>query len=226
MPAQFLGGRGLNLGLGSGGAVAAGWWVVAGKTCVAAYKPKGAASLAASYINLANPGTYDAAPGVAPTLGADGWVFDDGTQYLDTGIIPVNDQSWSAIVRFYGATTAGQGSLLGCCAAGGGAPYFLIQPNRATNQVLYGNGNFALVSTPLTSGVLAVSGAYGYRNGEVESDVIGVAGGALRALYIGAMNQNGAAAGFGLCKIQAIAIYSDTLTAGEVAAVSAAMAAL
>ena len=34
-----------------------------------AYQPKGAASLAASYFNLANPGTYNAAPGTAPSLG-------------------------------------------------------------------------------------------------------------------------------------------------------------
>ena len=53
-------------------AAAAGWWVVVGKTCIAAYQPKGAASLAASYVNLQQPGTYDAAPGVAPTWAAGG----------------------------------------------------------------------------------------------------------------------------------------------------------
>ena len=51
-----------------GGGTALSWWVVAGKTCVAAYEPLGAASLAASYVNLANPGTYDATPGTTPDV--------------------------------------------------------------------------------------------------------------------------------------------------------------
>jgi hypothetical protein len=57
-----------------GGRRATPWWYVAGQTCVAAYQPIGAPSLAASYVILANPGTYDAAPGVAPTFdAATGW---------------------------------------------------------------------------------------------------------------------------------------------------------
>lgn len=74
-------------------AAAAGWWQVAGQTCAAAYQPIGAASLAASYVNLANPGTYNAAPGVAPTLAAGGWSFDGLTQYLTTGIVPPISQN-------------------------------------------------------------------------------------------------------------------------------------
>jgi len=38
------------------------WWLsggIAAANCVAAYQPKGAASLEASYVNLANPGTYN-----------------------------------------------------------------------------------------------------------------------------------------------------------------------
>lgn len=77
---------------------AADWWVVPGKTCVAAYQPIGAASLAASYVNLANPGTYDAAPGVAPTwASATGWTFNGSTQYLTTGITPPRGPNMVAI---------------------------------------------------------------------------------------------------------------------------------
>ena len=51
----------------SGVAVAtSNWWVVAGRTCVVAYQPKGAATYAASLVNLANPGTYDAVEVDAP----------------------------------------------------------------------------------------------------------------------------------------------------------------
>jgi len=86
------------------------WWVVAGKTCVAAYQPKGAADIAASYVNLASPGTYNAAPGTAPTWDAtSGWIFNGSTQYLTTGVIPTVFNTWTVIVRFSnvsgGATT-------------------------------------------------------------------------------------------------------------------------
>ncbi len=42
------------------------WWLAGGipaENCIAAYQPKGAASYAASKVNLANPGTYDAYEG-------------------------------------------------------------------------------------------------------------------------------------------------------------------
>lgn len=50
-----------------------------GATCVAAYDAIGAASLADSYVNEANPGTFDAAPGVAPT-----WAYGTGGPYTET----------------------------------------------------------------------------------------------------------------------------------------------
>jgi len=85
------------------------WWNLFGAipnaNVVAAYQPKDAANLAASYVNLVTPGTYDAAPGTAPTWDAtSGWIFNGSTQYLTTGITPVIDQSYSAIVRFTDAT--------------------------------------------------------------------------------------------------------------------------
>jgi hypothetical protein len=80
--------------------MANGWWnnngAIAG--CVAAYQPIGAADLAASYVNLFNPGTNNAAPGTAPTWDVtDGWIFG-GTNYLNTGIVPAD--SYSVFVRF------------------------------------------------------------------------------------------------------------------------------
>ena len=65
----------------------ANWWEAGGATgAVAVYQPIGAASLAASYVNLANPGTYDAAPGVAPTWASAGWT-SNGTEYLGYGSV-------------------------------------------------------------------------------------------------------------------------------------------
>jgi hypothetical protein len=66
------------------------WWVVAGKTCMAAYQFKGAASYAAAKVNLANPGTYDCVDGAAyPTWATEtGCTFNGSTQYLITGVAP------------------------------------------------------------------------------------------------------------------------------------------
>ena len=85
-----------------GAAAAAVPWYLAGgaPAPIAAYQPKGAASLAASYVNLANPGTYDAAPGVAPThASATGWTFNGNTQYLTTNVA-TSGSAWSIVLRY------------------------------------------------------------------------------------------------------------------------------
>lgn len=74
----------------AGGAEAAPipWYLAGGVSpanCIAAYQPKGAASYAASLVNLANPGTYDCTEGVAPTWDIAGWSFDGTDDYLITG---------------------------------------------------------------------------------------------------------------------------------------------
>ena len=112
---------GVRRALLSGGQAAAvvPWYLSGGilaANCIAAYQPKGAASLAASYVNLANPGTYDAAPVVAPTWDAvNGWV-GDGTQYLNTGVVPA--ANYSMFVRFSGAP---QNVYKALCGSYGGA---------------------------------------------------------------------------------------------------------
>lgn len=62
------------------------WWLAGGipkENCLMAYKPIGAASYAASLVNLASPGRYDAAEGNAPTFNPTyGWVFSSGKEYL------------------------------------------------------------------------------------------------------------------------------------------------
>lgn len=81
---------------------AADWWDDNGAIsgCVAAYQAKGAASLAASYVNLANPGTYDATvpAGVsAPTWAAStGWGVDS-THRLTTNVVAQG--TWTIICR-------------------------------------------------------------------------------------------------------------------------------
>jgi len=205
------------------------WWLAGGApTPVAVYQPKGAASLAASYVNLANPGTYDAAPGVAPMWAAEtGWTFNGSTQYLDTGYAAANTSNKSLIVRYSGVVASSFGALVGVL-DGPASKGWGMQPWRdGTTNVLYISGGSAKqVSPQLAAGVLAIAGTQAYRNGVADGTAwtyttwtpyhtvyIGMWRGTLNVSYLA-------------CSVQAVAIYETTLTAPQVAAVSAAMAAL
>jgi hypothetical protein len=202
-------------------AAAANWWEVTGQTCVAAYAPRGAASQAASYVNLANPGTYDCTVGAAPTWDAtNGWIFNGSSQYLITGIVP-NSDDWSAFVRFSNAT--GQFGWLLC----GGSSYSImgVSADWLYARCYFNGQNFQLGPATVTSGVLAVAGRNGYYNGASEV-TLGISNNAWRNLYIGARNNDGTAIEYGASRIQAVAIYSTALSAGDVAALTTAMNAL
>ena len=222
-------GWGIEITSPSAAAVAIQWYLsggIAAANCIAAYTPKGAASLAASYDNNAAPGngladgTYDAAPGVAPTWGAaTGWTFDGIAQYLETGVTNVGSGLWSAIVQFSNAQAAGDGALFG-------TGHMYVNPVWFTSGVLYDNGGPGNAQAPvLNAGNLAVAGLYGYRNGAVDTAITGGAFTA-DAIYIGAINYGDTALWFRDGNIQALAIYDTAITAPQVAAVSAAMAAL
>ena len=82
---------------------AGGWWLAGGidpDDCVAAYQPKGAASYAASKVNLANPGTYDLTNGNDPSWSAStGWTFDGVDDHLYETTYEPTDTSFTIIVR-------------------------------------------------------------------------------------------------------------------------------
>lgn len=204
------------------------WWLLGGlvnANAIGIYKPIGAASLAASYVNLANPGTNDAAPGTAPTwAAATGWTFAGASsQYLTTGIVPTNDQTWSMIIRVASMTTDGSFRYpIG--KSDSVTNRFAIGMN--TTQIQYGNGGALTISASVTAGVFAVAGATAYRNGVAESGACGAASGtATLPLYIGARNL-GAPDGPITGNVLAVAIYNTTLTAAQVLAVSNAMGSL
>lgn len=195
---------------------------------MAAYQPVGATSLAASYVNKQNPGTYDAAPGTAPTFApATGWTFNGTTHYLTTGITPANNGTWTFLARWSG-TSGDNRTLLGYYNAGGGA---MLISSMSTTVSTYSGADFpagiASNSPQLTAGVYGFAGKTPYRNGTAESTAIPAGTGSAATILLGALNLNGSSVIQRFVgDIQAIAIYSATLTAGEVATVSAAMAAL
>jgi hypothetical protein len=206
------------------------WWLsggVSAANAVAVYQPKGATSLAASYSNLASPGTYDAAPGVAPSFdAATGWTFDGSTQYLTTGVVPANDQTWSMLIRF--SNRANQSALAAGWTTAAYGRGFGVWLYNAGNY--YDNGNeLYAASGAHNSGVVGIAGNKGYRDGRAEAGTIGGwTGTSLAQIPIGALfvhstgNYSNKYAG----KIQALAIYNTTLSAAQALAISSAMAAL
>ncbi len=219
MPSGFLG-RGIGPTAIARKAATSDWWTVAGQTCVAAYKPIGAADLATSYVNLANPGTYNAAPGTAPGLAAGGWVFD-GTQWLDTRYTPVK-QTVSVLVRF--TRTAGN-YLIGC---GGVGFEFYIQPNTG-GYAYYASGGALGPLGAHASGVLGIAGNKAYIDGVAEAGTIGAGAVEIdRTVHVGDQNTTASASPYYALvgTIAAVAIYGTTLSAADVAALTARMAAL
>lgn len=199
------------------------WWDNNGAIsgCVAAYAAKGAADLAASYINLANPGTYNAVPIVAPTWNAtDGWIFNGSTQYLSTQITSPGI-TWSVLIRFSNFTHTTNKVFFGTYT--GPTVNFLLQ--TGVNGFASYNGGVSASNTPaISSGVLGFAGKQPYRNGVAEASTI-PAGGTAPA---GIVYINGFNAGSQLMAayFQAFAIYNVTLTSGQVATITTAMQAL
>ena len=209
---------------GRGAAAAESWWVVAGKTCVAAYCPKGAASYAASLVNLANPGTYDAAPGVAPTwASATGWTGNGSSMYLTTGgLVPV--ATGTVLLRFSGATS--DGALYGFW--DNAATYQEFGYQRYLGTFYYASGAYIAGTHPTDhAGVIAIADRTCYLNGAPDK-TLGASTLPSCTIYLLARYESGSgmAGFFSAASIQAFAIYSDTLTAVQVSTVSSAMAAL
>ena len=210
-----------------GTAAAANWWEVSGKTCVAAYQAKGAASLAASYVNLANSGTYDAAPGTAPDWAAGtGWTFDaTNSEYLTTGVTP--GQTWSWLVRYADVTNSAAGpQVFGSGIATNDVPYFGVRLSDAFGpgiRICHGE-QFESAGNYL-SGVAGAAATNVFWNGSDIGNVAWRDEGVEQAVIIGAFLIN-APVWFLSGVVIALALYSDTLTAGEMGTVSTAMAAL
>lgn len=210
---------------GGASSAASTWWDNNGAIsgCVAAYAPKGATSLAASYTNLTGNATYNAAPGVAPTWDATGgWTFNGSTQHLTTGVVPVSGATM--IVRFSNAATGTFAAIAGSRTSTGDRRFYVAQ--QSGPAVLYGHGGIYTQSATVTSGVSCVAGQNAYYNGSSLGTIATTPSAAFLAIVIGANNLDGVVTNFFSGKIQALAIYSVALTAGQVATITTAMQAL
>jgi hypothetical protein len=209
---------------------AAPWYLsggIAAENCIAAYAAKGAASQAASYVNLANPGTYDlTAPTAAPTWDADlGWTFNGSTQYLATGITFATTvgPSRTIIIRFDNVTGATGYIAGGWLGAGNG---LIFSPNRASARKYYNGSTLLNVAATSASGVIAVAGNTAYIDGVSDGTITTGNYSQTISIYIGADWQNSGTPPvhtYFAGRIQAVAIYNTALSLAQVEAVTAAM---
>lgn len=189
---------------------------------VAAYLAKGAASYAASKINLAQFGTYDAVDGANP-LGwtSAGWSNDGNLatlKWLNTGIVP--STTWAMMIAYSGTGTADHT----LCGIRNGGNFELWHISGGASY--YANG--ALRSTPLlNSGTLGFAEKSTYRNGVPDTAIGAGAFSSALPIFIGGTN-NGTTLQFPFKgTITAWVIWSSTSGhATWMPAVSAAMAAL
>ena len=204
------------------------WWLqgrIAAADCWAAYQPKGAGGYALSKRNLNGSGNNAADGAAIPTWDVvNGWKFDAASlQYLTTTFVPQNDQSQSVLIQFTNGIDTNY--LFGMLDAAARA--FYVRRKLAAGAVYANGGSRPGVGAAVAAGNLGIAGTEGYRNGADDSLSTGVYTGVpVSACYIGCYNLAGVATGFISVYIQALAIYSVTITVAQVAAVAAAMAAL
>jgi lysophospholipase L1-like esterase len=209
-------------GLSVGGALTS--WYRSNNTPmpIAVYEPFSASTLAASYVNVVNPGVHDAAaPVAAPTfIAGSGWSFN-GTQYLTTDIIPA--AGWTLLMHC-GDTYVTNKTLCGCSKTGG--PWFTLNAFQGANKVAYGNGGSLLQVAPQMdyAGTLTAAGLTGYRNGIADAGSIPAWSGTMPyEFWIGTNHLDGSVANSATGGILAIAIWNSVLDSAQVLSVHNAL---
>lgn len=189
------------------------------------------ASLAASYTNLAHPGTNDLAPGTAPTWSAgSGWTFNGSTTYLTTGIVPDQHNTWTVMAQFANATNGSDGVDYLIAVDNGNATASVIGLcPRPLVAHYYGNGKLGSAAGNLAAGNMCVAGLQIYLNGvsdgvDITSDPAATGS---RDFYIGARHGLGTDAN--PCfhykgDLIALILCNKTLTSVQVPAKAAQMA--
>jgi hypothetical protein len=199
------------------------WYLSGGispANAIAIYRAIGAPDLATSYVNLVNPGTYNAAPGVAPNFNTSyGWE-GTGSQWLSTGVT-VDSVNWSLMIRFSNWTVST--NYMSAC--GSGATQLGLRFQAGERNYYYGAVITKFSAGP-TSGVVIIAGTKVYLNGVDEGVTMPApAIPSSPPLYIFARN-NGGPGGISSGRIQAYGLYNVVLTPAQAAALSTAAAAL
>lgn len=192
------------------------WYLSGGISSVnakGAYRPLISASLADSYVNDVSPGINNAAPGTAPTWSNTlGWIFNGIDQYLTTGIIPENDQTWSMVVRFSGYIT-GDSTIAGLYNASGSE--FYIQLHSTNNAVICSSGKPRPIKGIITEGIIIIAGKKFYVNADKASlDFLSPVGNITYDIWVGMVHYSSPANLFA-GNVQSLAIYDKILSDAE-----------
>jgi hypothetical protein len=196
---------------------------VAAANCLGAYRGKGAASKAASLVNLANPGTYDLVDVNTVTWSAQvGW-SGANTKMLKTGIIPGTSLNYTMIICFDDGGSGTTGCLIGANTIGA----FYIFPNSSGKRKYFYQGGTGGAGNQIdgvkTSGVLAIAGTNCYYNGQPDGTLSQGSNISTPEIYLLGRNNAGAISNEYLGNEIAAAIYNTVLTDAQVLAISAAM---
>lgn len=200
------------------------WWLGGGliseSTDYVVYDPLIAADLAASYVNLANPGTNNATVGSAPTL-SQGWVFNGSSNYLSSGVPAKVSQTVIAWIEgnndfitgayAFGATQSTPTRTL------------FYRPISSTAHEFQKGATKASLSPTYNGAVIAITENKAYGNGVYEQLLDGFPSDGTREMYLGCYNSNGTASNFCKCRILRFAIYNFSLSDAQVEAVTNAM---
>ncbi len=213
-----------------------GWWDLNGTitSCVAAYQAKGAASYAASKVNLVNSGTYGITDGTAyPSWDSStGWSFNGSTQFLKTGYIPSVGANLSVFVRAYqnNVDTYTAQTVIGMHATS--YPYngvyirFRSKGNTIDNRGANDGISTTTVDKLLYDHVVGVAGREVFVDGLSESTFAdSTQGFPSYDLYIGALHYSSTIQFFS-GYVYATAIYEGVLTSTQITALTTAMNAL
>jgi hypothetical protein len=206
-----------------GGKKAAPGWQIAGKTPVRIYVPKGAASLAASYVNLATPGTGDATLGTAqpPSWDAvNGWGFDASLPvktWLKTGWTPT-DNNITIAVKF-GAMSALDGSYFMGMRNNSGTDRIGFNMN-APSAFIARNGSsssIASVGTLPQNKVVIMAGKKWWIDGVAQTDISSGTSAGFREFYIGVTSEDAGVSNPSTYNLLALWIANIALDASQVA---------
>lgn len=193
--------------------MADGWWNNYGAIsgCIAAYAPIYAASQAASYSNLFNPGTYDLTTSDAPSWATTSGWSPASTNYLDTGIVA--GSGYSIIAR---VNAVNNGANARVWAAQDSNLYIgSFSWAGSLRQMAAGGASTSNHGTPTTGDQsVAIAGTTAYYNGTADGTT--VASGTLPSVSIYLLN-NQAKNRVWATSMSACALYSSTVSATDIA---------
>ena len=183
-----------------------------------AYVFKGTASLDDSLLDLVGAQTLTQTLTDWNTV--DGAIFDGITSYIETGLVPTMSPLWTTAVRFSGVVNNGT-TIFGEYRNNQREFSIKVDPPSGTG-VRYCYGNAITVEPGIENGVLVISVNTVYRNGIAEGTITIPATTPTYTIWIGYGHQQYP----GLCNVQAFGTKIGVLDAGEVLALSLAMASL